>query len=99
MATSSFRAYSALMSAFVVIAGLMLGGGALALRVIGGTAPKAAPIVWLWIGGGVVFPVLGVFMFGMALGRHEKPSCPHCGKSVDVRVRSLSGRLQLDKDV
>lgn len=97
MATSSFRVYSAMVGVLIMIAGLILGGGALALRVVGGTTPKAGPIVWLWIGGGVVFVLLGVFMFGVALGRNDKPSCPHCSRPVEVHVATWSGRIQLDK--
>jgi hypothetical protein len=42
MATSSFRAHSAMVRIFIVIAGLMLGGSAVALRVVSDGAPKAA---------------------------------------------------------
>ena len=97
MSTTSYRAHSALASIFIVIAGLMLGGGAIAIRVVSAGEPKAAPIFWLWIGGGAFFALFGIFLFGLALGRDEKPTCPHCDKPVQVRVGTLSGKLQLDK--
>jgi hypothetical protein len=86
-----------MISVFVVIAGLMLGGGAIALRVVSAGASKASPIIWLWIGGAGVFVLFGTFLFGVALGRRDAQACPHCHKPVDVRVNAWSGRLRLDK--
>jgi len=84
-------------SVFVVIAGLMLGGGAIALRIVSAGTSKASPIIWLWSGGGGFFVLFGTFLFGVSLGRRDACSCPHCDKPVDVRVNTWSGRLRLDK--
>lgn len=90
----TYRAFSIQTTMLVLGAGIAL----LVLSVGPLVEPKVASILnWVSIVGGVGLILIGLVALGVALGRNEKPNCPHCGKPVEVNVATWSGKLQVDK--
>lgn len=91
----TYRAYSVQATLVIVSAGIVL----LVLGIGPRVEPSAASLLsWVAIGGGVGLVLLGLLTLGVALGRNEKPTCPHCDKPVQLRIVAWTGRVQLDKD-
>jgi hypothetical protein len=84
----------------IVVAGLILISAGVVVRLLATSTVSlevARSLQWVWFGGGGLFMLLGVFSFGAASARRDRPTCPHCNEPVQVRMHSASGRLQLDK--
>ena len=91
----TYRAYSVQATLVILSAGIAL----LVLGVGPRVEPAAASVLsWVAIVGGVGLVVMGLLALGVAVGRTEKLSCPHCNKPVDANVGTWSGKLQLGKN-
>jgi hypothetical protein len=90
----TYRASSVQATLVVLSAGIVL----LVLGIGPRVEPTAASTLsWVAIVGGVGLILFALVAIGVALGRNEKPTCPHCNKPVEVNVGTWSGRIQLDK--
>lgn len=102
MLATTYRSYSAMIGLLIVLAGLFLVTSGIVLHLFAATPAalaRSTAIQWVWIAGGGVFVLMGVFGLGVALGRREMPRCPHCDREVAVGISMWSGRVVLEKPV